>query len=59
MSMTAEQAVRAGLAILDAVGTLKAASDVTLQARVGIATGLVVVGEQLGTGGTRQRRCDR
>ena len=51
----AEQAVRAGLAILDAVGTLKAASDVTLQARVGIATGLVVVGEQLGTGDTRQR----
>ena len=51
----AEQAVRAGLAILDAVGTLKAASGVTLQARVGIATGLVVVGEQLGTGDTRQR----
>jgi len=50
-----EQAVRAGLAILDAVGTLKAASGVTLQARVGIATGLVVVGEQLGTGDTRQR----
>ena len=51
----AEQAVRAGLAILDAVGTLKASSGVTLQARVGIATGLVVVGEQLGTGDTRQR----
>jgi class 3 adenylate cyclase/DNA-binding SARP family transcriptional activator len=51
----AEQAVRAGLAILDAVGTLKAASDVPLQARAGIATGLVVVGEQLGTGDTRQR----
>ena len=50
----AEQAVRAGLALQDAVRTLKAASDVTLQARVGIATGLVVVGEQLGTGGTRQ-----
>src|SRR5439155_1058593 len=38
-----EQAVRAGLAILGAVRTLKAGSDVTLQARVGIATGLVVV----------------
>jgi class 3 adenylate cyclase len=50
-----EQAVRAGLAILDAIGTLKAASGVPLQARVGIATGLVVVGEQLGTGDTRQR----
>ena len=50
-----EQAVRAGLAILDAIGTLKAASGVPLRARVGIATGLVVVGEQLGTGDTRQR----
>ncbi len=50
-----EQAVRAGLAILDAIGTLKAASGVPLQARVSIATGLVVVGEQLGTGDTRQR----
>ncbi|HEX9525072.1 MAG TPA: BTAD domain-containing putative transcriptional regulator, partial [Reyranella sp.] len=49
-----EQAVRAGLAILDAVGTLKVASDMTVQARVGIATGLVVVGEPLGTGDTRQ-----
>ena len=51
----AEQAVRAGFAILDAVGTLKAVSGVTLQARVGIATGLVVVIEQLGTADARQR----
>ncbi len=50
----AEQAVRAGLAILDAVGPLRAAPDVTLQARAGIATGLVVVSEQLGTGDMRQ-----
>jgi class 3 adenylate cyclase len=50
-----EQAVRAGLAILDTTGTLKAASGGPLQARVGIATGLVVVGEQLGTDDTRQR----
>ena len=56
-----EQAVRAGLAILDAVRRLKVASDVTLQARVGIATGLVVVGEQLGTGeqGSRLRSARR
>jgi hypothetical protein len=40
--------VRAGFAVLDTVGTLNAASGVTLQARVGIATGLVVVGEQRG-----------
>ena len=50
----AEQAVRAGLALLDAVGMLKASSGVTLQARAGIATGLVVVGEQLGTGNAQQ-----
>jgi class 3 adenylate cyclase len=50
-----EQAVRAGLAILDAVGSLKAAFDATVRARVGIATGLVVVGEKLGTGDAGQR----
>ena len=44
----AERAVRAGLAILDAVGTLQVSPAVPLQARLGIATGLVVVGEQLG-----------
>jgi class 3 adenylate cyclase/DNA-binding SARP family transcriptional activator len=48
----AEQAVRAGLALMDLVGTLKA--EVPLRARVGIATGLVVVGEQVMTGGARQ-----
>jgi class 3 adenylate cyclase/DNA-binding SARP family transcriptional activator len=51
----AEHAVRAGLAILDAVGTLKTSSGMTLQARAGIATGLVVVGEQPGIGGMQQR----
>jgi class 3 adenylate cyclase/DNA-binding SARP family transcriptional activator len=45
----AEQAVRASLALLDAVGMLK-----TFRARAGIATGLVVVGEQLGTGNAQQ-----
>jgi class 3 adenylate cyclase len=43
----AEQAVRAGRAVIDAVAAQKASSEVLLQARVGIATGLVVVGEQL------------
>jgi class 3 adenylate cyclase/DNA-binding SARP family transcriptional activator/sugar phosphate isomerase/epimerase len=51
----AEQAVRAGFAILDAVGALKASFDVTLQASIGIATGLVVVGERPATGDTQQR----
>ncbi|MGE9008949.1 BTAD domain-containing putative transcriptional regulator [Leptospira interrogans] len=50
-----EQAVRAGLAILDTVRTLKADSGVPLQARAGIATGLVVVGAQLGTGDLAKR----
>jgi len=50
----AEQAVRAGAAILDAVGMLKASSSVPLQASVGIATGLVVVGERPAIGDTRQ-----
>jgi class 3 adenylate cyclase/DNA-binding SARP family transcriptional activator len=50
-----EQAVRAGLAILDAVRTLEAPSSTPLQASVGIATGLVVVGEQLGASDTGQR----
>jgi class 3 adenylate cyclase/DNA-binding SARP family transcriptional activator len=49
-----EQAVRAGLAILEAVGTLKASCNMSLQARAGIATGLVVVGEHLGAGDKRQ-----
>ena len=46
-----EQAVRAGLAIVDAVRRLKGTSDATLQARVSIATGVVVVGEPPGTSG--------
>lgn len=50
-----EQAVRAGLAIVDTLRTLKAGSAVPLQGRVGIATGLVVVGEQLGTGDIAKR----
>jgi class 3 adenylate cyclase/tetratricopeptide (TPR) repeat protein len=51
----AEQAVRAGLAMLDAVGPLEAAPGVPLQARAGIATGQVIIGEQRGTGSAAQR----
>ncbi len=50
----AEQAVRAGIAVLDAVGELKISSGVNLRARAGIATGLVIVGEQLGTANVQQ-----
>ena len=45
----AEQAVRAGLAILAVVGSLRVSSGIPLQARAGIATGVVVVGEQMGS----------
>ena len=44
----AERAVRAGLELIQAVGALK--SSAPLQTRVGIATGLVVVGDLIGSG---------
>ena len=44
----AERAVRAGLQLIAAVTALK--SPVLLQTRVGIATGLVVVGDLIGSG---------
>jgi class 3 adenylate cyclase/tetratricopeptide (TPR) repeat protein len=49
----AERAVRAGLALITAVGALKAASP--LQTRVGIATGLVVVGDLIGSGSAQEQ----
>jgi len=42
----AEQAVRAALATLDAVGSLSSSSGVAFRASVGIASGLVVVGDE-------------
>jgi class 3 adenylate cyclase/predicted ATPase len=50
----AERAVRAGLGVIDAVGRLDVKS-VKLQARVGIATGLVVVGDLIGEGSAREQ----
>jgi class 3 adenylate cyclase len=41
----AERAVRAGLQLVDAVGRLAPGAEVRLQARVGVATGHVVVGD--------------
>jgi len=43
-----ERAVSAGLEIVDSVGKLESPGDITLQARVGIATGIVLVGGLLG-----------
>jgi class 3 adenylate cyclase len=50
----AERAVRAGLGVVDAVGRLESKS-VTLQARIGIATGLVVVGDLIGEGSAQEQ----
>ena len=51
----AERAVRAGLAVAAAVGRLAAqAGEQPLAARVGIATGLVVVGDLFGEGAARE-----
>jgi class 3 adenylate cyclase/predicted ATPase len=49
----AEQAVRAGLALIDAVNGLDVGS-VKLRVRVGIATGLVVVGDVMGEGSAQE-----
>jgi len=50
----AKRAVRAGLACIDAVGRLDVKS-VALQARVGIATGLAVVGGLIGEGSAQEQ----
>ena len=50
----AERAVRAGLALVQTVGALEA-SGRRLAARIGIATGLVVVGELVGEGEAQER----
>ncbi len=51
----AERAVRAGLALTELVPTLEAGQGSGLQVRVGIATGLVVVGDLTGEGEARER----
>jgi len=50
----AERAVRAGLGVIEAIGRLDVKS-VDLQARVGIATGLVVVGDLIGEGSAQEQ----
>jgi class 3 adenylate cyclase len=46
----AERAVRCGLALVDAACRLPTSHDATLQVRIGIATGVVVVGDLIGEG---------
>ena len=49
----AERAVRAGLELIAAVSALK--TPASLQTRIGIATGLVVIGDLIGTGEAQER----
>ena len=51
----AERAARAGLAVVEAVRALGRERGLALEARGGIATGLVVVGELMGEGEARER----
>ena len=51
----AERAVRAGLALAATVSRLKAPSGEALAARIGIATGLVVVGDLVGEGAAQEQ----
>jgi predicted ATPase/class 3 adenylate cyclase len=51
----AERAVQTGLALVEAVSKLAAPDGTRLGVRVGIATGLVVVGDLLGSGDSQER----
>ena len=51
----AERAIRAGLALVEAVPKHTTAAGLPLQVRVGIATGLVVVGDLIGAGAAQEQ----
>src|ERR1700687_5552015 len=51
----AERAVRAGLALIEEIPKLATAAGSPLQVRVGIATGLVVVGDLIGAGAAQEQ----
>ena len=51
----AERAVRAGLGVIEEVASLDLSYEVELSVRVGIATGLVVVGDIVGEGASEER----
>jgi class 3 adenylate cyclase len=51
----AERAVRSALALIEAVPTLEAGHNAVLSVRLGIATGLVVVGDLIGEGDAQER----
>src|SRR5437764_12487377 len=49
-----ERAIRAALSVVERVGALNPASG-TLAVRIGIATGLVVIGDLIGSGEAQER----
>lgn len=49
-----ERAVRAGLAIIQAVAKTKAPDGTSLATRIGLATGVVIVGDLIGSGATQE-----
>src|SRR3984893_5812111 len=51
----AERGVRAGLGLVEAVPKLKTTAGISLQVRVGTATGLVVVGDLIGAGAAQEQ----
>ena len=50
-----ERAVRAGLAVTQAISRLQTPAQKALQTRIGIATGLVVVGDLVGEGAAQEQ----
>ena len=50
-----ERAVRAGLELAETIGNLRSRVEERLSARIGIATGLVVIGDLVGTGEAQER----
>ena len=51
----AERAVRAGLALVESAPRLSTSAGAPLQVRIGIATGLVVVGDLIGAGAAQEQ----
>ncbi|MBV8089065.1 MAG: adenylate/guanylate cyclase domain-containing protein, partial [Alphaproteobacteria bacterium] len=52
----AEEAIRAGLDLCAVVRTLRPDADVPMRCRVGIATGMVIVGDLVGAGTVRDHK---
>jgi predicted ATPase/class 3 adenylate cyclase len=51
----AERAIRAGLHVIDAISGIRPRAEIRPQVRIGVATGLVVVGELIGEGSAQEK----